>query len=345
MAVGDKFFAIMDDEKAMANGVATLGSDGILLASQRPSTDSAPTKGSSNPVQSGGVYTALLAKADLTLSNLSTPQQALANLGAGVRPNELDNPYFAGGGTGWGVFPVNQKGGLTYGAGQAFDRWGINGGTLTLSEEGISWTTPNVVSQRFSTLNLADGVRRTFSYVDENNHGFSVILTAGYTRVGDYQVTHAGTSTFYIKSDILSPAKISYMKLEKGENQTLFFENGDGTVTLLPQADMNYSTQLRKCQEEFVSFENLYGYGFSYSSEQAAVCVDLPERMRILPAINVTSFGKLVINDSPFTPSAISVSKFNGTGKSIILTISGNGFPINYPCVLGDVACEFIAQS
>ena len=59
MAVGDKYFAVMKNELAVSNGVATLGPDGLLNASQRPITDSMPTQGSSNPVQSGGVFSAL----------------------------------------------------------------------------------------------------------------------------------------------------------------------------------------------------------------------------------------------------------------------------------------------
>lgn len=65
MAAGDKFFAVMKNELAVSNGVATLGPDGLLNASQRPITDSMPTQGSSNPVQSGGVYSALSNKADI----------------------------------------------------------------------------------------------------------------------------------------------------------------------------------------------------------------------------------------------------------------------------------------
>lgn len=66
MAVGDKFFAVMKNELAVSNGVATLGPDGLLNASQRPITDSMPTQGSSNPVQSGGVYSALSNKVSHT---------------------------------------------------------------------------------------------------------------------------------------------------------------------------------------------------------------------------------------------------------------------------------------
>lgn len=68
MAVGDKYFAVMKNELAVSNGVATLGPDGLLNASQRPITDSMPTQGSSNPVQSGGVFSALSNKVNLPIS-------------------------------------------------------------------------------------------------------------------------------------------------------------------------------------------------------------------------------------------------------------------------------------
>ena len=66
MAVGDKYFAVMKNELAVSNGVATLGPDGLLNASQRPITDSMPTQGSSNPVQSGGVFSALSNKVKIS---------------------------------------------------------------------------------------------------------------------------------------------------------------------------------------------------------------------------------------------------------------------------------------
>ena len=99
------------------------------------------------------------------LGAASTPQEALANLGAGVRPNLLDNAYFVGGGTGWGVFPVNQTGKTSYGAGHAFDRWRLNGGTCTLKPSGVSWDAGFVLYQLMDGLNLADGKARTVSYV------------------------------------------------------------------------------------------------------------------------------------------------------------------------------------
>ena len=56
----------------------------------------------------------------------NTPQQALANLGAGVNPNLLDNAIFVGGGSqqGGGQLPINQQGQTSYNStGNIIDRW------------------------------------------------------------------------------------------------------------------------------------------------------------------------------------------------------------------------------
>lgn len=186
------------------------------------------------------------------LGAASTPQAALANLGAAVRPNLLGNACFAGGGTGWGIFPVNQRGKASYGAGLVFDRWALNGGTLTLKPSGASWNSGFVLSQGMGNLNLADGKTRTVSYVDENMHGFSGLLTKDYTIIGDYSFTFSTGTRFYAMSLTLSPA-MAWVKLEDGAGQTLFVENGDGTVTVLPQ-NLDYHTELAKCQAYLQSF-------------------------------------------------------------------------------------------
>lgn len=181
-----------------------------------------------------------------------TAQEALAALGAGVRPNLLDNACFVGGGTGWGAFPVNQTGKTSYGAGHAFDRWNINGGTCTLKPSGVSWTAGFVLDQMMDGLNLADGKARTVSYVDENHRGFSGVLTASYTAIGNYSFTYDTGTSLYMLGHTDAPA-IAWVKLEEGENQTLYAENGDGTVTVLPQG-LDYGQELAKCQAYLQSF-------------------------------------------------------------------------------------------
>ena len=73
------------------------------------------------------------------LGGATTTQAALAVLGAGVRPNLLDNAYFVGGGTGYGTFPVNQKGVLSGNTDRQFicDRWGQFGSEWRLTKDGL----------------------------------------------------------------------------------------------------------------------------------------------------------------------------------------------------------------
>ena len=248
-----------------------------------------------NDLTTGGVDAALSAqmgvelegkKADVDLSNLPSPQMALVNLGAGVRPNLLINPCFVGGGTGWGVFPINQRGKTSYGASYGFDRWGMNGGTVTLGPTGVTWSGDYVLSQRMYGLNLADGKTRTVSYVDENQHGFSGILTNAYTRIGDYQFTYATGISFYMRSPKSSPA-MAWVKLEEGENQTLFVENGDGTVTILPQG-LDYGQELMKCQQYY--WESDVGFTFeAVSTSRLIANIPFPQKMRVTPTVSVVS--------------------------------------------------------
>lgn len=227
------------------------------------------------------------------LGAASTPQEALAALGAGVRPNLLDNAYFVGGGTGWGIFPVNQTGKTSYGAGYAFDRWNINGGTCTLKPSGVSWTAGFVLYQVMDGLNLADGKARTVSYVDENNRGFSGTLTAEYTAIGDYSFTYDTGASFYMLGHADAPA-IAWVKLEEGENQTLYAENGDGTVTVLPQG-LDYGQELAKCQAYLKPLVGFYTGGTSASSA-TQVYFFVPGSMRTLPVVSgVSNLGDAYI--------------------------------------------------
>ena len=214
--------------------------------------------------------------------NLSKTLEMLDSVLEDVRPNLLINPCFVGGGTGWGVFPINQRGKTSYGASYGFDRWGMNGGTVTLGPTGVTWSGDYVLSQRMYGLNLADGKTRTVSYVDENQHGFSGILTNAYTQIGDYQFTYATGISFYMRSPKSSPA-MAWVKLEEGENQTLFAENGDGTVTILPQG-LDYGQELMKCQQ--------YLQLYSSADARPAKAVDCRPVMRIDPTQTTIQIGE-----------------------------------------------------
>ena len=116
---------------------ATAGTD-----YQAPLTiDATPTANSTNPVQSGGVYTDVRTRVPVY----------------GLGKNLLDNAYFVGGGSqlGDGVFPINHRGLTTYsGASQySIDRWYKINCTVSVDSDGITLTRTNteMLRQNYSS--------------------------------------------------------------------------------------------------------------------------------------------------------------------------------------------------
>ena len=170
MATGDKRSIVMEFDRAVPNGVATLGEDGKLAKDQCPDYsvdqitglekaldqkqgtlifDADPTADSENPVKSGGVYDALTKKQN-TLTGAPGQLIGIGDDGAAqatVYPsnkNLLDNWYFVGGGSqqGGGQFPINQRGNTTWlnmNGAYFIDRWYSSRAELTLKENGISF--------------------------------------------------------------------------------------------------------------------------------------------------------------------------------------------------------------
>ena len=231
-----------------------------------------------------------------------------------IRPNLIDNACFVGGGTGWGVFPVNQQGQTSYGAGFAFDRWRLNGGTCTLKPSGVSWDAGFVLYQVMDGLNLADGKARTVSYVDENHRGFSGVLTASYTAIGNYSFTYDTGTSLYMLGHADAPA-IAWVKLEEGENQTLYAENGDGTVTVLPQG-LNYQQELAKCQAYLWRGSKLHFHAYRSAGFNAVIQIPLPVPMRVdSPAVTID--GLLI--SSTGASEAITPIKTYGATSGILM--------------------------
>lgn len=307
MALGDKLPVVMGKEKAVANGVATLGTDGKLAKEQRPSAediggvtapalpgvegqlfgvgangltewvtqDAEPTENSANPVQSGGVYTALAGKADLTLSNLINYQKALRNIGGQPGRNLLDNWYFVGGGTS-GKFPINQRGQTSYtGPGYAIDRWKIpgDGGTLTVNQNGITYqnTTENTahLSEYLELSSLIPGEQYTMSALFAGGSAAKAAEfvcyrpgSPGYSVFTGNAVEGAGLSsvTFIVPEDTtsLEARMITWpygttgdftaiaAKLELGDRQTLAYQDDEGNWRLYEIPD--YAEELLRCQ-------------------------------------------------------------------------------------------------
>ena len=171
----------------------------------------------------------------------TTAQTALVALGAGVRPNELDNAYFVGGGTSWGVFPVNQRGvsGAISTPGYFIDRWKLVSGSVQITAAGL----------------VLNG---TIAQILPASIG-SVYTATALTTTGLVTCQYDDTSrTFTITG---TGQTFTFAKLDRGIAQTVAYQDADDMWHLLPQPESDYATQLAKCQrvsENDLPAEDLY---------------------------------------------------------------------------------------
>ena len=191
-------------------------------------------------------------------------QQALANLGAGVRPNLLDNPGLA----------VNQRGLSQYtGAVQTVDRW-MSANPATWEKVPGGWKITQGTENGFAICQRAgkipagtytisvivSAVTGTWGLLIQNQQEgnlmitepgvYSATVTVNESEASPYLFilysTQAG-DTITLPSDDGEVAKV-----EEGDGQTLAYQDENEIWHLLPQPDADYATQLRKCQRYLV---------------------------------------------------------------------------------------------
>lgn len=233
--------------------------------------------------------------------------------------NLLDNWYFAD--------PVNQRGNTEYpSAGYTIDRWRSNGGTTTIGAGGLSITAGYVLYQPFENINLADGIKRTVSYLGTDGNVYSGILTSEYALYGQYEFCYSTGAALYIKPRA-GASPIAAIKLELGTQQTLARKAVDGTWTLIDPPP-NKAEELAKCQR----YQNLMKSG-ARAIGRTAVSVDtsvvaffpLPVTMRGKPVLSggasAASNYRIYTNGTSRTPSAVSVSDICDNGVILNFTI------------------------
>lgn len=234
----------------------------------------------------------------------TTPQGALANLGAGVRPNIADNGNL--------IDAVNQRQFVsTTQAGRILDRWEISSdatinvtytkgsglllqnlgsaGNLFLTqkrerklEEEKKYTLSVLTDKGLFSDSLSPGES---SYPTSGLY-FSVVNRSGY---GEFDIgVLAGGNSFLVK----------YVKVEDGEGQTLAYQGSTGAWHLLPQPESDYATQLAKCQRYLDAMENQTIVRSAYvSTNFVDFLVPIPVSFRVLPIIQ--SAEKLVLITQP----------------------------------------------
>ena len=276
-------------------------------------TDPAPTQDSDNPVQSGGVYTALAGKADLTLSNLSNYQKALRNIGGRPNSNLLDNAYFKGGGSqeGGGQFPINQRGQTSYASGNVIDRWQLsgNGGqSLIIDTDGITLTSTAEYGLYFtqtpdqSVIDACLGKTVTVSVISVGqntaNLSLNLYVDSAWT---DYMGIQEGinskqfaipstANSFYFSfgASAAGACKLIAAKLELGPTQTLAYQDESGAWQLFETPD--YGEELAKCQRYFYKYVGNI-FLCNYATGEGYASFEFPVEMRITPTVTIDSYN------------------------------------------------------
>ena len=266
-----------------------------------------------------------LAEAVSPLGGATTPQTALAMLGAGVRPNELDNAYFVGGSTGWGVFPVNQRGvsGTISTPGYFIDRWKLVSGTVQITAAGLvlNGTIAQILPSSIGSVCTATALTTTG------------IVTCQYDDASR-TFTITGTEQTFV-----------FAKLERGGGQTAAYQNTDGAWQQLPQPDSDYAIQLAQCRMYFIRCNNAASIaGVAYIQTEFVFTVPITE-MRTVPAISNVSCNGIVTQSGIIIPaSALSFSVLRIGASGCVIRIDSTQNAEVGPAVLLDFSADFTAE-
>lgn len=288
---------------------------------------------------------------DDTVSNLggaSTPQGAIAALGAGVRKNWLINPFFS----------INQRGASSYSAGNTVDGW-VNSGAdsvVAVNSDGVIFSVNQDASgRRYLAQALEDdwlGVEATFSiltqdgtlYTGTGNYPDGV----GYTDV--LNIPNIGTLRLdaqnpdhqraYVILNQGASIKLRAAKLEKGAGQTLCYMDSSGVWQLLEQPDPLEEIKCKRYQIALPQGNTLnyspIGYGYIFGGNSARILIPTPVKMRTNPTLvfisgNISGLS-ILAGENTFIPTSVSTIFALEYGVSINFTIPSGA--TNGPCTL-----------
>ena len=267
----------------------------------------------------------------------TTAPAALTALGAGVRPNLLDNAYFVGGGTGYGTFPVNQKGVLSGNTDRQFicDRWGQLGSEWRLTKDGLVmakrsdaayWSFYQQIP--VETLHQLVGKVVTVSVLLD-----SVLVTA--TQVLASPVTYFPFENgerveIYVPDDAVGSVQyygsattrtVKAMKFEIGTAQTLAYQDADGAWRLLPQPESDYAAQLLRCQQYKIVYKAINSrFPAFLNGNVGYATVQTPIQMAKKPVFELLSLDYGVLYDATAVPNGASVIEMDANSVVIQLT-------------------------
>lgn len=270
---------------------------------------------------------------DDAVSNLggaSTPQGAIAALGAGVRPKLNDNPFFL----------VNQRGQSSYTVnGYTVDRWkmGTNTATLDILSDGVKITLNQAPSNDMRLLHqiiedpqrlISKTIIAAFYVTAVTGTGFQCGFRANSGTIS-YQyanITQPGlyTALFTVPSgctELLlttlalagTPSgqsiTISAATAEIGNTQTLAYQDDSGAWQLLERPD---PLELLKCQryQRVISaigsnLESPFFSGYISASQKTLyISIPLAVPMRTTPSVSINNATITIRTVSGYSPYA-----------------------------------------
>lgn len=260
-----------------------------------------------------------------------------------IRPNLLDNACFVGGGTGWGVFPVNQRGQTSYASPsvtpvQTIDRWYIRDGSeIRLLDTGVNVSlqsggrfaqviAQDLVAGEVYTVSLLIGSIGSGGpinvYVQENGGDYLSPINSLISQNGLFSQTFVCPKTesyliiFTNSSQSTLAFDLTAVKIELGDTQTLAYQKSDGTWAMLPQ-NLNYQQELAKCQAYYWEGDNLCFHAYRAAGYNAVIQVPLPGPMRVdSPAVTISG---LLISSTGASESITPASTYGATSGILII--------------------------
>lgn len=300
---------------------------------------------------------------DDAVSNLggaSTPQGAIAALGAGVRPKLNDNPFFL----------VNQRGQSSYtGPGYGPDRWMVTGQhVLDMLDGGgvkltvASGSNANQMIQQYlepEIFEQLNGKQVTLAaIVTENSMSLPTYFRVGTATYGNIPAGQTGlffatatinykTGQNYIGFQCSNRANqngqsisLRAFTVEAGNTQTLAYQDDSGAWQLLGQPDPLEEIKCKRYQIALPQGNTLnyspIGYGYIFGGNSARILIPTPVKMRTNPTLvfisgNISGLS-ILAGENTFIPTSVSTIFALEYGVSINFTIPSGA--TNGPCTL-----------
>ena len=295
----------------------------------------------------------------LQLGGASTPQGAIAALGAGVRKNLLINPFFK----------VNQRGNITYTSnGYCVDNWEItykdtgNYG-VTVHDDYIMLSAGQERETRVDqfiedadavfgktvtgSALLEDGTLRTGSAVFQKSSGGYTTETI-YTDTTFSFLLQSGPSMNALVRLVVKEGKsvgVRAVKLEFGNTQTLAYQDDSGAWQLLEQPD---PLELLKCQRYclVISPNTSYGpagNGMVQTTSSARIVIPTPVSLRINPSLMFSGSWQLLANG--LSQDITNMSVAGSSPNTVQLDVASSGLVVGQGVVMrakGDLTAKII---